>query len=80
MGLRLTLISVSLVLGLGTSALASESRLPLAKPASGGTTPALKPYKGKLHIQSGANAPRLRMAPSTPVTPMKPVKIKPVKK
>ena len=80
MGLRLTLISVSLVLGLSTSALASESRLPLAKPASGGTTPALKPYKGKLHIHHGANAPRLRMAPSTPVTPMKPVKIKPVKK
>jgi len=80
MGLRLTLSSISLVLGLSTSALAAEDRLPLAKPASGATTPALKPYKGKLHIQRGVTAPRLKMAPSTPVAPMKPVKVKPARK
>jgi hypothetical protein len=80
MGLRLTLVFVSLVLGVTSSALASESRLPLAKPATGAATPALKPYKGKLQIQHGVNSPRLRMAPSTPLTPMKPVKVKPAKK
>lgn len=80
MGLRLTLASIAMAFGLSTSALAAEDRLPLAKPASGGTTPALKPYKGKLHIQHGANAPRLKMAPSTPVASMKPVKVKPAKK
>jgi hypothetical protein len=80
MGLRLTLSSISLVLGLSTSALAAEDRLPLAKPASGATTPALKPYDGKLHIQRGVTAPRLKMAPSTPVAPMKPVKVKPARK
>ena len=80
MGLRLALASMAMVMGLNTSAQAAEDRLPLAKPASGGATPALKPYKGKLHIQSGANAPRLKMAPSTPVAPMKPVRVKPAKK
>ncbi len=80
MGLRLALASIAMVLGLSTSALAAEDRLPLAKPASGGATPALKPYNGKLHIQRGVTAPRLKMAPSTPVAPMKPVKVKPVKK
>lgn len=80
MGLRLALASIAIVLGLSTNALAAEDRLPLAKPASGGATPTLKPYDGKLHIQSGANAPRLKMAPSTPVKPMKPVKVKPAKK
>lgn len=80
MGLRLTLASIAMVLGLSTSALAAEDRLPLAKPASGGATPALKPYNGKLHIHRGVTAPRLKMTPSTPVNPMKPVKVKPVKK
>lgn len=79
------LVLVGLVLGVSTSALAAEDRLPLAKPASGATKPALqpptlRPYKGKLRIQHGVNAPRLRMAPSTPVAPMKPVKVKPAKK
>ena len=80
MGLRLALASIAMVLGLSTSALAAEDRLPLAKPASGGATPALKPYNGKLHIQRGVTAPRLKMAPSTPVAPMKPVRVKPAKK
>ncbi|MEY4255850.1 MAG: hypothetical protein RLZZ141_1077 [Pseudomonadota bacterium] len=80
MGLRLTLVSVGLVAGLSSSALAAENRLPMAKPSSGATTPAPKPYDGKLQIQHGVNSPRLRMAPSTPLTPMKPVKIKPAKK
>ena len=80
MGLRLALASIAMVLGLSTSALAAEAHLPLAKPASGGTTPALKPYNGKLHIQRGVTAPRLMMAPSTPVAPMKPVRVKPAKK
>jgi len=85
MGLRLTLLSASLVFGLSNSALAAEDRLPLAKPTSGVTKPALqpptlRPYRGKLHIQHGVNAPRLRMAPSTPVAPMKPVKVKPYPK
>ena len=80
MGLRFALASIAIVLGLSTNALDAEDRLPLAKPASGAATPALKPYKGKLHIQSGTNAPRLKMARTTPVAPMKPVKIKPVKK
>ncbi len=85
MGLRLTFVSASLVLGLSTSALAAKDRLPLAKPTNGVTTPArqppsLRPYSGKLHIQRGVPAPRLRMAPSTPMTPMKPVKVNPTKK
>lgn len=85
MGLRLTFVSASLVLGLSASALAAEDRLRLTKPTSGVTKPALqpptlRPYKGKLHIQHGVNAPRLRMAPSTPVTPLKPVKVKPAPK
>ncbi len=80
MGLRLALVSVGLILGLSSSALAAENRLPMAKPSSGTATPALKPYDGKLHIQRGTNAPRLKMAPSTPVAPMKPVKVKPAKK
>ncbi len=80
MGLRLTLTSIAFVLGLSTSALAAEDRLPLAKPASGGATPALKPYDGKLHIQRGVTAPRLKMAPSTPVAPMKPARVKPTQK
>lgn len=80
MGLRLGLVSVGLVAGLSTSTLAAEHRLPMAKPSSSATTPALKPYDGKLHIQRGTNAPRLTMAPSTPVAPMKPVKVKPAKK
>ena len=80
MGLRLTLTSIAFVLGLSTSALAAEDRLPLAKPASGGATPSLKPYDGKLHIQRGVTAPRLKMAPSTPVAPMKPVRVKPTQK
>ena len=79
MGLRLALVSVGLVLGLSSNALAAENRLPMAKPSSGVTTPALKPYDGKLHIQRGVTAPRLKMAPSTPVAPMKPVKVKPAK-
>ena len=78
MGLRLTLVSASLVLGISTSALAAEDRLALAKPAL--QPPTLRPYKGKLHIQHGVNAPRLKMAPSTPVAPIKPVKVKPAKK
>jgi len=85
MGLRLTFVSASLVLAISTSALAAEDRLALAKPASLATKPALqpptfRPYKGKLHIQHGVNAPRLKMAPSTPVAPIKPVKVKPAKK
>lgn len=79
MGLRLALALIAFVLGLSTNARAAEDRLPLAKPASGGAKPALKPYKGKLHIQSGTNAPRLKMASSTPVKPMKPVKVQPAK-
>ena len=79
MGLRLALASIAIVLGLSTNALAAEDRLPLAKPASGAATPALKPYKGKLHIPSGVTAPRLKMASSTPVKPMKPVKVQPAK-
>ena len=79
MGLRLALASMAMVMGLSTSTQAAEDRLPLAKPASGGAMPALKPYRGKLHIQSGVNVPRLKMAPTTPVKPMKPVKIKPAK-
>jgi hypothetical protein len=95
MGLRFGLVLVALVLvglvlfglvlGVSTNALAAEDRLALAKPASGGATPALRPptlrpYKGKLHIQPGLNAPRLKMAPSTPVAPIKPVRVKPAKK
>jgi len=85
MGLRLTFISASLVLGLSASALAAEDRLRLTKPTSGVTKPALqpptlRPYEGKLHIQHGVNAPRLRMAPSAPVAPLKPVKVKPAPK
>lgn len=80
MGLRLVLVSVSLILGLSSNALAAENRLPMAKPSSVTATPALKPYDGKLHIQRGTNAPRLKMASSTPVAPMKPVKVKPAKK
>ncbi len=80
MGLRLALASIAMILGLSTNALAAEDRLPLAKPASGGATAALKPYDGKLHIQRGVTAPRLKMAPSTPVAPMKPVRVKPAKK
>jgi|GEM_PF-2112556 len=79
MGLRLALVSVGLVLGLSSNTLAAENRLPMAKPSSSVTTPALKPYDGKLHIQRGVTAPRLKMAPSTPITPMKPVKVKPAK-
>lgn len=80
MGLRLSFVSIGIALGLSTSALAAEDRLPLTKPAPGGATPALKPYNGKLHIQRGVTAPRLKMAPSTPVAPMKPVRVKPTPK
>jgi hypothetical protein len=80
MALRLAFMVTGLGLVLSNSALAAEDRLALAKPTGVATTPALTPYKGKLHIQRGVNAPRLRMAPTTPAPPMKPVKIKPAKK
>lgn len=80
MALRLVLTVTGFGLALCNSALAAEDRLALAKPTGVATTPALTPYKGKLHIQRGVNAPRLKMAPTTPVPPMKPVKIKPAKK
>lgn len=80
MDMRLALLVASLGLALCNSAVAAEDRLPLAKPTGVTTTPALKPYRGRLHIQRGVNAPRLKMARTTPVAPMKPVKIKPAKK
>jgi hypothetical protein len=79
MDLRLALMITGLGLVLCNSAFAAEDRLALAKPTGAVTPPALTPYKGKLHIQRGVDAPRLRMAPTTPVAPMKPVKIKPLK-